>query len=128
MRHLLGTCVVRLFIAMLVGVIGFGVGSNAHSQGVLIKDDFLTGNAFRTLPRASQRIYVMGALDGALLAPLFAAPKAQLDWLERCTVAMTYEQATAIVETYMAENAVRWHEPMRTLVYSAMRRACVVTR
>ena len=50
MRHLLGTCVVWLFIAMIVGVIGFGVASNAHSQGVLIEDDFLTGNAFRTLP------------------------------------------------------------------------------
>ena len=91
---------------------------------VWIHDGFLTAREFRDLPQARKNSYAAGVLDGALLAPLFGAPKERLEWLESCAVGMTDEQVAAIISRFIADNPARWHQHLHTQFYTAMREAC----
>lgn len=96
----------------------------AQNRRVEIKYGFLKGNDYRTHGDSERAEYVMGVLDGLLAAPVFGAPKKNLAWLEACTVGMTNDQVTAIVDKYLRENPEQWNEGMNVLVYSAMLGAC----
>ncbi len=98
-----------------------GTGPN---DPVWIQNGFLTATAFRDLPQARKNSYAAGVLDGALLAPLFGAPKERVEWLESCAVGMTDEQVAAIMSRFIAENPARWHQQLHMQFYAAMREAC----
>lgn len=89
-----------------------------------VEPGFLTGNRFQSYPRGDRVVYVMGAIDGFLLSPVFGAPKAETAWLEGCILGMQSGQALAIIEKWMGENPQRWHEPMHASVFAAMRQSC----
>lgn len=91
---------------------------------VEIKKGFLTGNSFRDLSYAGKRGYAMGFLDGALMSPMFDAPKRETRWIETCVVGMTDEQVVAILDKFLANNPARWHEQMNILAWVAMKEGC----
>ena len=111
----------RITIALLLIVIP----SAAYPKDdVVIKSGFVTGNQYRALPEDERRKYAMGVVDGAFLAPFFGAPKPELLWMETCLTRMQDGQIVAILDKYLSENPVRWHEPMNVLAYVAFKSAC----
>jgi hypothetical protein len=96
----------------------------AQERPVTIHEGFYAGNDYRELHEGQRRVYVSGVIEGMLLAPLYGAPKSRMSWLESCAVGMSDKQVTAIVDKFMDEHPARWHEQMKTLVYSAMIGAC----
>jgi hypothetical protein len=90
----------------------------------IIKSGFMTGNEFLALSRSVQSTYAMGLVDGMLLAPLFKAPKANMYWLETCTVGMTNEQVTAILRKELESNPATWHYAVHSAMYRAMLEVC----
>lgn len=100
------------------------VPSIVQAQGYLIKSDFLTGNSFRALPNAQMRGYVMGFAAGAFVSPLFGAKKQDLVWLETCVTGMNDKQLLAVVEKWLAENPIYWHEQMNVLTFRALKESC----
>lgn len=96
----------------------------SHSSDVVIKTGFLTGNLYRTLSEDNKRKYAMGVVDGVFLAPFFGASKQNLSWLESCLSRMQDDQIVAILDKYLSENPVRWHESMNALSYFAFKNAC----
>ena len=91
---------------------------------MLIKSGFIDGNEYRDFSGDEKRVYLMGLMDGSFLAPVYGAPKARIEWLERCVTGMTDAQLVAIIDKFLQANPARWHNDMHTLVYSAMLEAC----
>jgi len=100
------------------------VAQAAPTDPVAIKSGFHTGNSYRALGPTSKRNYLAGFVDGAFIAPLFDAPKTELRWIERCVTGMTDEQLVAVVDKWLAENPVRWHESMNILAFVAFKEGC----
>jgi hypothetical protein len=103
---------------------GLPIAAQTQPAPVHIQNGFLTGNSFRQLSPLAKRSYIMGIVDGLLIAPLVEAPKSKVRWLERCVVNMTDDHVAAIVDKHLAEQPQRWHDPMHVLAYSAFREAC----
>lgn len=101
-----------------------GACLQAQDQPAEIHNGFLTGNEYRDLANTQRQHYIMGVIDGSLLAPLFGAPKPKLAWLETCVTGMRSDQVVAIVDKFLEANPVRWHQSMHVLVYSALRESC----
>ncbi|WP_140637402.1 Rap1a/Tai family immunity protein [Methylibium rhizosphaerae] len=112
-------CVIGLCVACV-----FGAANAAPKTPVSIKSGFHTGSSFRELSSVAKRSYVAGFVDGALVAPLLDAPKGEIRWLERCVTGMTDDQLVAIVEKWLSENPVRWHESMNILAFVALKEGC----
>jgi len=91
---------------------------------VEIKGGFITGNTYRAYSDDVKAVYVMGVMDGFLVAPAFSAPKKKLAWLETCSSGMSGYQVAAIVDKYLRDVPEHWHEPMNAQVYFAMLDAC----
>lgn len=98
--------------------------AGGSDQPVLVHNGFITGQQFRDLPELRRRSYAAGIVDGALLAPLMGAPKASVTWFESCATGMTDDQIAAIISKFVNDNPARWHEPVHTQFYAAMRQAC----
>lgn len=97
---------------------------SAGESAVWIKSGFVTGTQFRAFSNEARRAYAMGVMDGMFLSPFFDAKKEKLEWLERCATGMSDEQIVAIFDKYLRDNPGRWHEPMHTLGWIAMKDAC----
>jgi hypothetical protein len=76
-----------------------------------------TGNAYRAYSDDIKAVYVMGVLDGFLVAPGFGAPRKELAWLEACSVGMSGNQVAAIADKYLRDRPEHWNQPMNGLVY-----------
>ncbi len=113
----------RVFIITLLISLGLPVAVLGE-EGVLIHNGFITGNTFRAFDQVSKNVYVTGLVDGILLAPLYGAPKKNLEKIEKCTVGMTGQQIVAILEKYLRGNPERWHHGMHVISYSALGEAC----
>ena len=112
-------------ITVLTGVLIAAVVCYAEPKDpVEIKKGFLTGNSFRELSDAGKRGYAMGFLDGALMSPMFDAPKGETRWIETCVVGMTDKQVVAILDKFLTNNPARWHEQMNVLAWLAMKEGC----
>lgn len=100
--------------------------SSAHAQTepVYIKSGFLTGNSYRASSAQEKSGFVMGFIDGLLVAPLLGAPRSKLVRLEECLTGMVNSQVVAIVDKWLTENPGRWHQQMNVLTFSALQAAC----
>jgi len=115
----------RALLAVLALAALAPVGRAAQQQPVEIKvTGFIKGNTYREYSDDVKAVYVMGVMDGMVIAPVFSAPKKKLAWLEACSVGMSGYQVAAIVDKYLRDNPEHWHEPTNILVYSAMLDAC----
>jgi uncharacterized membrane protein YciS (DUF1049 family) len=92
-------------------------------QGVLIHNGFLTGQNYIKMSELQKRAYVMGAIDGILICPLFGAPKEKLRWFEAYVENMTDEQVVAILSKYLEDNPGIWHDSLHTHIYNAIKQA-----
>ncbi len=88
----------------------------------------LKGKDYLDMPANEKRAYAMGALNGMLVAPLFAAPKEKVAWLETCTVNMTGEQVAAILTKYIRDHPAEWHYGLNVLSFNAMVVACPASK
>jgi len=95
----------------------------AADDPVWIKDGFGTGNDYIQMNDSQKRAYAMGAINGMLLAPLFGAPKEEMQWFESYVVKMTDKQVAAILSKFLADNPGRWHEGLHVLMYAAIKEA-----
>jgi hypothetical protein len=111
-------------MGFLVAYVAVGA-SMSWAQTAAVQDGLTTGNNYRALPTTSRESFVVGLIDGMLLAPMFGAPRAEMAWLEHCLRRTSGGQAIAIVEKFMKENPKRWGESMHVLAYGALRKACV---
>jgi len=109
----------QIMLILLTALSGAG-----FSQEVVIKTGFLTGEVYLKLDHVEQRAYSMGLVNGMLLAPFFDAPKARMDWLEKCLTGMTDTQVTALFLKYLRDNPSRWHETPHAPMFAALRDAC----
>jgi len=115
----------RALLAVLTLAALAQVGLAAQQQPVEIKvSGFITGNTYRAYSDDIKAVYVMGVIDGFVLAPAFSAPKKKLAWLQTCSEGMNGYQVAAIVDKSLRDVPEHWNEPMNVLVYSAMFDAC----
>ena len=114
--------ILRIF--SLVAMVAAGYSAESAAQDVYIHNGFVSGNDYRGWSSTAKERYVIGLIEGMLLAPFFGASKEQLSWLEECATGMTSSQIVAILDKYLDENPARWHEDMHALGYVAMKDAC----
>lgn len=121
----------KFFLTLAVAVFGMSGQlraseplPNTESETVFIYGTWITGNSFRELNTESQQLYVVGVVEGMILAPFFSKPGAHLEWIGRCTREWSDRQVLAVVHKWMNNNPERWHEAMNVLVWTAMREAC----
>jgi len=108
----------QIIVAILVPII-FASYSDAS---VLIHNGFITGTQYNSL--SDKRTYLMGVMDGFLMAPIFSGEKINLKWFTNCLEGMDTDQVQAIVDKYMSENPVRWKDTMHTIIYTAFIKVC----
>jgi hypothetical protein len=95
----------------------------SRANEILIKTGFISGNKFMKMG-LSKNNYLMGVIDGIFLSPFFEAEKSKLRWIETCVTGMSDYQITAIVDKYMNDNPIEWHESMNIIVYRAFSKSC----
>ena len=67
----------------------------------------------------------MGVLDGMLFAPALAATKLERALkLHACIVAISEEQAAAIVTRYLEQHPEEWHQGAHAIVFRAFVPIC----
>lgn len=113
---------VRELILAFVVLVGLLFAPPAFSQKVHI--GFLTGNSYKDLSESAKRGYVMGFVNGLLVAPLVTGKESDASWLHPCIRSMTDQQLVAIVEKYLGENPGRWQHPMNMLSLNAIAAVC----
>jgi len=94
-------------------------------ESVLIHNGFGTGQDYVKLSEPQKLVYVMGAINGMIIAPLFGAPKDKMGWLESYIENMTDEQVAAILSKYLQDNPGRWHDGLNILMYQALKEAYI---
>jgi len=95
----------------------------ATDQGVLIHNGFGTGQDYIEMTQSQKKTYAMGVINGMLLAPLFGAPKGELQWFEAYIERMTAKQVATILTKYLGDNPGRWHDGLHILMYAAIKNA-----
>lgn len=111
------------YIALLVTLLPAIVLADLK-ESVLIKSGFITANDYRDFAPQQRRAYAIGFMDGIFVAPFFSAPKSELIWVENCVTGMTDYQVAGILDKYLRDNPARWHEPMNTLAWVAIKDGC----
>jgi hypothetical protein len=93
----------------------------------LVTGGFMTGQEFRELSEAEQQGYVMGIVDGMLMAPVFGggddATRSTQRFLD-CLKGMNSLQLAAVARKHLESYPERWHESMRFLFWQAWLPIC----
>lgn len=90
---------------------------------VTIRSGFCTGLDYIEMDQNQKEAYIIGAINGMLVSPVFGASKEKLDWLETYISGMTSTQGAGILTKFLNDNPGRWHEGLNMLTYSAIKRA-----
>lgn len=99
-----------------------------RDHGVTIHNGFLRGTDYQSLPGERRRAYVMGVIDGMLLAPFFGGDRSEAKWLENCVEGMNEGQLESVVKKYLDENPAMWHHFAHGLIFSALQQECAGQR
>ncbi|HAF21424.1 MAG TPA: hypothetical protein DCK93_00695 [Blastocatellia bacterium] len=99
-----------------------------NPQAGTVSNGFMKGKDYLDMTANEKRAYAMGAINGMLVAPFFAAPKEKVAWLETCAVNMSDEQVAAIFTKYIRDHPAEWHYGLNVLSFSAMRDACPASK
>ena len=94
------------------------------AQNVGAYEGSLTGKSYLALPAPHRMSYAAGYLDAALAATLFGAPEKNIRWIATCTKGMSVDQVRAIFDKFLADNPVRWHDPMNATAHAALVTTC----
>jgi hypothetical protein len=113
-RHLMKARLILISILLLTATEVVGADQYVIHKG------FGTGRDYIEMEQSQKRAYVMGAVNGIFLAPLFGATKEKMAWLESSIENMTDMQLVAILSNYLKDNPGRWHEGLHILMYSAL--------
>src|SRR5205814_2320443 len=91
----------------------------------VIHNGFLNAEDYVHISERRQRDYVIGIIDGMMLAPLFGAPgDGPIKPLLDCVTGMSDSQIAAIIAKFLREHPERWNESLHGVVYSAMTQSC----
>jgi hypothetical protein len=85
---------------------------------------FIRGQEYRQMNETQRGTYVMGVIDGLMLAFAITNQKTSQRWLEECTKDMKVDQLTAIVTRYITTNPDKWHMSANVLVHDALLQRC----
>lgn len=100
-----------------------GEKSGPLDAPVIVTSGFGTGNDYMAMSVREKYAYVMGAINGMLMAPVFGAPEKNTKWFTDYIKGMTNKQVVAILTKFLDDNPGRWHEPLNLLTYDAMQDA-----
>lgn len=114
----------RVIILALAIVMGHPALAKLPDGAVKINNGYMTGNAYRDLPYNSKAAYVMGVVDGLLLAPFLGAEERDVDRIASCINGIRSDQLHAIVDAYLAAHPELWDDRMHALTLSALNEAC----
>jgi len=95
-------------------------------QSAYVRHLEIRAENFLHWPTAQQTGYAMGFMDGIYISLPVASSKKQnpLTPLANCIAEMTPSQVSAIIEKHIKNHPDRWHWPLNTMAYSAIRDAC----
>jgi hypothetical protein len=81
---------------------------------------FIRGQEYRQMNEMQKGTYVMGVIDGLMLAFAITDQKSEQRLLEKCAQGMRVDQLTAVVTKYITANPDQWDVNANTLVYDAL--------
>lgn len=113
---------VKCLLTTFILVLCFGVVNG--SEIVKIDKGFMDGNDFDKMTENDKHSYVIGVIDGFLLAPIFKASHQLTDEWSMCISKMDSLQILAMVEKHHRQKPEMWHLPMHLLIYQASLNAC----
>lgn len=90
-------------------------------ERVLIYNGFGTGADFLKMGEMQRYTYVLGAVNGMLVAPFFEAPMERMNWFESYTKTMDINQTADLLTRYIKSNPSRSKDGLNTLLYMAIR-------
>jgi hypothetical protein len=70
----------RIFMAAVIAVATCSSALAISSDLVELHHGYITGNTYRDMPQREQQSYVLGVVDGMLMAPVFGAPSGIKYW------------------------------------------------
>jgi hypothetical protein len=113
----------KSLLGLMVGIVFFFWNTHVvKSEGISIKTGYITGNGYFNVTQRDE--YLIGLVDGLLLAPMFGASKKKMKWFEDCITEMPNTQLRAIVDKFMNDNPDKWKNPMQILAYQSLYRSC----
>ncbi len=110
----------KVIIFLIAVLIGFILEAGALGEGVWVQY-YGTGNDYIKVDESGRTNYIYGVFDGLQLGS--ALDKVELSLFKEYVYPMRIPQIKAIVDKHMKENPEKWHQPMASLVYSALREA-----
>jgi hypothetical protein len=81
---------------------------------------FIRGEEYRKMNETQKGTYVMGVIDGLMLAFALTKQKSEQRWLEESTEGMRVDQLTAVVTNYITTKPDQWHVNANALAYDAL--------
>ncbi len=118
-----------LIVVALVASGTLWLSSSLSSASVMVHASFVTGNTYLSRSQTVQRAYVMGLVDGLLLAPLFDAPKpGRISNAEGCLSNKTGTQLWEIFKKFLDDHPERWGQGAHILFYNALVGFCDLGR
>lgn len=100
------------------------IGQPLDRGPISIHPGFATGNYYRSQVTPARQTYLMGTVDGFMLAPVVGGNRTELAWLETCLKGYVPAQLVAVVDKWLEENPQRWNEQMNALAFAALLSAC----
>ncbi|OFE11365.1 hypothetical protein PHACT_12470 [Pseudohongiella acticola] len=99
--------------------------AQSDTRTVTVQSGFIDANTYIAYSEEQKAIYVIGLIEGALLAPLFGAAEVEVQALLECIKPMNNIQVAAIITKYVEENPEKWHQGAHVLGYAALMKACL---
>ena len=111
------------YLLLLIALVAF-VTVYANQQTVKISPGFFTGKDYLEMTNTERRAYVIGGINGMLVAPFFGAPEQNLNWLKTCTSKMSDEELADILSKYIHEQQKQMDANLNVVTFNAIREAC----
>lgn len=89
---------------------------------VMIHDGFGSGVDFLKMGEMQRYTYVLGAVNGMLVAPFFGAPMERMNWFESYIETMDINQTVDLLAKYIRDNPDLSKDGLNTLLYMAIRK------
>lgn len=107
------------FAVLIIVIFAFSI---CHAnEGVSIRIGFGTGLDYIEMNENQKQAYMMGAINGMLVSPIFGASKEKLDWLENFISGMSSMQAAAILTKFLNDNPGKWNQGLHMLTFNALK-------
>jgi len=95
-----------------------------NQQTVKISPGFFSGKDYLDMSDTEKRAYVIGEINGMLVAPFFGAPEENLAWLKTCSAKIADEDLAAILTRFIRDQPGQMQTSLNVVTFNALREAC----